>query len=87
MYYQLHLYLDLDFEMTKQKAFFLPENLDQLRDLNMGLALVFILWIDILKSDFNDCNSFALLWVVKVTLEHKVLYQLLQILLLDLQQY
>ena len=47
--------------MIKQKAFFLPENLDQLRDLNMALALVFILWIDILKSDFNDCNSFALL--------------------------
>ena len=50
--------------MIKQKVYLLPENLDQLSNLNMGLALVLLLLIEIsvpvncsLKPDFICCNS------------------------------
>ena len=59
--------------MIKQKACLLPENLDQLSDLNMEVALVLLLLTDICanyffsKPDFNCCKSFALSCVDKVT--------------------
>ena len=36
--------------MIKQKLYSLPENLDQVSNLNMGLALVLILLIDICSN-------------------------------------
>ena len=47
--------------------------MDQLSNLNIGFALVFLLLIDIyssflLKLNFNCCHKFALSWVDKVTI-------------------
>ena len=52
--------------LNNKKVYLLYENLDQLSNINMVLALVLLLLIDIfqlivfLKSDFNYCNIFAL---------------------------
>ena len=51
--------------LNNKNVYLLYENLDQLSNINMVLALVLLLLIDIfqlivlLKSDFNYCNSFA----------------------------
>ena len=73
------------FQMIKQKVYLLPVNFAQINNLNIGYLVQLVLR---LNPDFNFCNSFALSLVDNVTtLERKVLYQLLQILSLDLQQY
>ena len=55
------------FQIVKQKFCLLPENLDQLSNLNIGLALVLLpldwylfLLIVLLKLDFNCYNSSVL---------------------------
>ena len=66
------------FQMIKQKVYWLPENFDQLSNLNIGFVSVLLFLIDIccfcivvisVDCSFkNDCcNSFALSWVDKVT--------------------
>ena len=73
------------FQMIKQKVYLLPVNFAQINNLNIGYLVQLVLR---LNPDFNFCNSFALSLVDNVTtLERKVLYQLLQIFSLDLQQY
>ena len=52
--------------MIKQKAYLLPENLDQISNLNMGFPVVFQLTV-LLKPDFNCRNSFILSLADKVT--------------------
>ena len=62
------------FQKIIQKVYLLLENLDQLSDLKIGFAHMFLGhdWylfqlIVILKPDFNSWSSFVLSWFDKVT--------------------
>ena len=63
--------------MIKQKVYLLPENQDQLSNLNIRFVSVLLFFIDkyafncYFKKCFNCCDSFALSLVDKVTTEHK----------------
>ena len=52
------------FQVIKQKHYLLPENLDQLSNLDIGFAPVLLYSMHL---DFNCCSSFGLSSVDKVT--------------------
>ena len=76
------------FEMIKQKVYLLPEKLDQLSNLNISFGFLLLLLVGIYSSYL--CIILISVAVVvlhydqfiKFQVEHIVLYQLLQMLLL-----
>ena len=68
--------------MVKQKIYLLPENLGQLNNLNIGLELCVLSFL----TDFYSSKLCVYFELIKLQLEHKFLYELLQMLLRDLQQ-
>ena len=71
------------FQMIKQKVL-LPENLDQF-NLNIGSDWYLSQLIALLRPIFNCSNKFWLSWAEMSQLKHKLLYQLLKILVFDCQ--
>ena len=71
------------FQMIKQKVL-LPENLDQF-NLNIGSDWYLSQLIVLLRPIFNGSNKFWLSWAEMSQLKHKILYQLLKILVFDCQ--
>ena len=78
-------------KMIKQKVYLLTKNLDQLINLNNGFALAIFIPIVFLKPDFNCCIIVVIVFhyhqLIKLQLEHKALYHLLEMLLLDFQRH
>ena len=79
--------------MVKQKVYSLLENLDQLSNLNIGFAFLLIFSTDIYSNSLFFLNQILIaqavlhyLELTKLQLAHKILYQLLKILLFDLLQ-
>ena len=83
------------FQITKQNVYLLPENLNHLSNLNISFVSLMLVYIDItliqlivlVKLFLIATTVLHYLELIKPQLEHKVLYRLLQILVLHSQQF